>query len=78
MVYIMSYVPEKRGEMIEMIEEPIRLDGVKISLRHDGKKYKSVCFAPGKEKLGFETNSDYIKTDSFSVENGYAVIVFEE
>lgn len=78
MVYIMSYVPEKRGEMVEMIEEPIRLDGVKISLRHDGKKYKSVYFAPSKEKLNFETNGDYVKTDSFSVENGYAVIVFEE
>jgi hypothetical protein len=78
MVYIMSYVPEKRGEKIEMIEEPICLNNVKISLRHDGKKYNSVYMAPDKEKIGFEIEGDYISSNRFSVNNGYAVIVFEE
>lgn len=78
MVYIMSYVPEKRGEKIEMIEEPVRLDGVKISLRSDGREYRSVYSAPGGEKIGFEASGGYIRTDCFAVDRGYAVIVFAE
>ncbi|OGV40247.1 MAG: hypothetical protein A2020_09940 [Lentisphaerae bacterium GWF2_45_14] len=78
MVYIMSYVPEKRGDKIEMIEEPVKLSGIRISLRSDDKKCKSVYIAPDKENLGFTIDGDYLKTDTFSIENGYAVIVFEE
>lgn len=78
MVYIMSYVPEKRGEKIEMIEEPVKLSDVSVSLRCDGKDIKSVYTAPDKKALGFEREGEYIKTDTFHVDNGYAVIVFEE
>jgi hypothetical protein len=78
MVYIMSYVPEKRGEKTEMIEEPIKLNGVKISLRCDDRKVKSVYMAPDKKPLEFEEKDGRLETGPFSIDNGYAVIVFEE
>ena len=77
MVYIMSYVPEKRGEKIEMIEEPVKLNGVSVSLRCDGKNWKSVYLAPDRKTLEFSVENGYLKTAEFSVDNGYTVIVFE-
>ena len=42
MVHILSYVPEMRGSKTQMIEEPIELSNVKISLRNDGKTPESI------------------------------------
>jgi hypothetical protein len=77
MVYVLSYVPERRGEKIDMIEEPIELRNVKIGLRLDKRLPKKVYLAPDREALNFKIESNYIRI-TVPVINGYAVVVFEE
>ena len=54
MVHLLTYVPELRGSKTEMIEEPIELRNVKISLRNDGRTPKTVYLAPEKKSLPFK------------------------
>ena len=75
MVHLLSYVPEKRGHT-EMIEEPIELHNVKISLRNDGARPKRVYLAPEKKSLTFKQVDDYIEVTVPEC-NGYSLVVFE-
>lgn len=77
MVYLMSYVPEKRGAMIEMIEEPIELNNLDIAVKVGSRKVRSVYMAPDRQQLKFKTaGGGYV---SFTVPNvkGYALAVIE-
>jgi hypothetical protein len=76
MVHILSYVPEMRGSKTQMIEEPIKLYDVKISLRSDGKATKKVYLAPEGKSLPFRTIDGYINI-SVPVNNGYSLVVIE-
>ncbi|RIH66953.1 hypothetical protein D1164_00535 [Mariniphaga sediminis] len=75
MVHLLSYVPEKRGHT-EMIEEPIELHNVKISLRNDGTRPKRVYLAPEKKSLPFKQVDDYIEVTVPKCK-GYSLVVFE-
>jgi len=77
MVHILAYVPERRGARAEMIEEPIELRDVPLSLRVDGKTPQRVYLAPTEDELPFETVNGYTQT-TVPVINGYAMVVFEE
>jgi hypothetical protein len=77
MVWLMSYVPERRGGTVDMIEEPIELRDVPVALRADGRAVKSVYLAPDRTALAFEVQDGYVQT-TVPVVNGYAVVVFEE
>jgi len=77
MVWIMSYVPERRGDTVDMIEEPIELRDVGVALRADGREVKSVYLAPGREPLTFSLRDGYLHTVVPQVK-GYVVVVFEE
>ena len=59
-----------------MIEEPIELHQVKISLRHDGKTPKHVYLAPDKTPLPFKQAGSYIQV-TIPVHKGYSLVVFE-
>jgi hypothetical protein len=76
MVYLMSYVPEKRGDKIEMIEEAIAIHGAKLAVRLDGARPRKVYLAPEGKELSFIIKNNYTCVDvpAFS---GYALIVFE-
>ena len=76
MVYLMSYVPEKRGDKIEMIEEAIAIHGAKLAVRLDGARPKKVYLAPEGKELSFAVKENYICVD-LPVFKGYAVVVFE-
>jgi hypothetical protein len=76
MVHLLSYVPEKRGHT-EMIEEPIELHNVKISLRNDGARPKRVYLAPEKKSLPFKQVDDYIEVTVPKCK-GYSLVVFED
>ena len=76
MVHILSYVPEMRGKT-QMIEEPITLTNVKISLRMDGSAPGKVYLAPGKTLLPFKVINGYIKV-TVPVSTGYSLLVFEK
>jgi hypothetical protein len=75
MVHVLSYVPERRGHT-EMIEEPIELHNVRISLRNDGVRPKKVYLAPEKKSLPFEIRDGYIHVNIPECK-GYSLIVFE-
>ena len=49
MIHLLSYVPEMRGSKTQMIEEPIELHNVKISLRSDGRSTEESLSGSWKE-----------------------------
>ncbi|MDD4145339.1 MAG: alpha-L-fucosidase [Prolixibacteraceae bacterium] len=75
MVHLLSYVPEMRGQT-QMIEEPIKLNNIKISLRVDGKIPEKVYIAPGRKSLRHKVENGYINVTVPEC-NGYSMIVFE-
>ncbi len=77
MVHLLAYVPERRGDKIDMIEEPITLRDVKVALRLDGRPPAKVYLAPGGEQLPFVIADGYIQV-TVPEAAGYALIVFEE
>lgn len=76
MVHLLSYLPELRGPKTQMIEEPVELRDVKISLRLDGKIPKKVYLAPEKKSLSFKEINGYINV-TIPVSKGYSLVVFE-
>jgi len=77
MVHLLAYVPERRGTTIDMIEEPIELHEVSVSLRADGPDPKQVYLAPSRTLLPFEVKQGYI-TVTIPAMSGYAMVVFEQ
>ena len=76
MVHLLAYVPERRGATIDMIEEPIEVRDVSISLRADGVAPQRVYVAPSRRPLSFEVKQGYINA-TIPVVSGYAMVVFE-
>ena len=76
MVHLLSYVPELRGSETQMIEEPIELHNVKISLRNDGRTPKQVYLAPDRTSLPFKIIDGYINV-TIPASKGYSLVVFE-
>ena len=76
MVHLLSYVPEMRGSKTQIIEEPVELHNVKISLRIDGRTPKKVYLAPERKTLPFKKSDGYINV-TIPVSNGYSLLVFE-
>ena len=76
-VHILAYVPEKRGEQIEMIEEPIEVRDAVISVRDIDMKLKRVSRAPEGTRFEIFRSGDYASV-KIPLINGYAAIVFEE
>ncbi len=77
MVHLLSYVPERRGTNIDMIEEPIEVGDVQVSLLIDGRTPKKVYLAPEHKALPFTIDNKYVHTTVPSI-HGYAMVVFEE
>ncbi len=76
MVHVLSYVPERRGPSMDMIEEPIDLCNVSIALRKDGQTPKKVYLAPSQETLPVEESDGYLHVTIPKVP-GHALVVFE-
>jgi hypothetical protein len=77
MVHVLSYVPERRGPIMDMIEEPVELRQVPLALRADGKAVERVYLAPWEQELPFTVADGYLRT-TLPVVPGYAMVVFEE
>ncbi|OGV67113.1 MAG: hypothetical protein A3K18_29900 [Lentisphaerae bacterium RIFOXYA12_64_32] len=77
MVYVMGYVPERRGAMVDMIEEPIHMPDVSVSLRLDGAKPGKVYLAPSRTELPVTVQDGYASVTLPTVK-GWSVVVFEE
>jgi len=76
MIHLLSYLPEMRGLKTQMIEEPIELRDVKISLKMEGKAPKKVYRAPSKKPLSFKISNGYINI-IIPESRGYSLIVVE-
>ena len=75
MVHVLAYVPELRGKA-QVVEEPIRLSNVSVSLRNQGGQVQAVYLAPSREPLPFVETAGYVTVTLPDV-NGYQMIVFE-
>ena len=76
MVHLLTYLPELRGAKLQMIEEPITVEGIELALRNDGHQVKRVYLAPGGEALAFRAGGDYAYVTVSKV-RGYQMVVFE-
>lgn len=77
MVWLTAYVPERRGQSIDMIEEPICVRGVRLALRLEGSPVRRAYLAPSGSELACGLSGGYaeVTVPEFT---GYAVVVFEE
>ncbi len=76
-VHLLSYLPERRGKSIQMIEEPIELHNMRIAVRIDEKAPGKVYLAPGRTPLSFETVKGYAWIN-IPVIKGHALVVLEK
>lgn len=76
-IHLLSFVPEQRGEKTQMIEEPVELYNVNISVRSSGRKIMKVYKAPEQKSIHYREANDYINI-SIPECNGYCMIVLEE
>jgi len=77
MLYVLAYLPEARGAGVNMIEEPMELSDVTVSLRLDGRTPKRAYLAPAREKVAFHVQGNYA-TVTLPRVRGWSVVVFEE
>ena len=76
-VHIISYIPELRGEQMQIIEEPVLLKDVCIGVKNIEKRnIKKVYCAPSYKELEFRIEKQYIWF-TISEINGYQMIVIE-
>jgi hypothetical protein len=75
-VHLLSYVPERRGPTVDMIEEPVELRNVSVALRADDSRPTRVYLAPSRQQLPLGSAQGY-STTLIPVVPGYAMVVFE-
>ncbi|HRU05828.1 MAG TPA: beta-galactosidase trimerization domain-containing protein [Candidatus Brocadiia bacterium] len=77
MIHLLSYVPERRGAAVEMVEEPVELRGARVALRVDGPAPARAYLAPRQEPLEIAANDGYAWVTIPRIP-GRAVVVFED
>jgi hypothetical protein len=77
MVWVMGYVPERRGAAIDMIEEPVEMSGVMVGLEPRGRRVTRVVLARTGTDLPFGLDDGYV-TVSLPTVRGWELVVFEE
>jgi len=75
-VHVLAYLPEKRGQDSEIIEDEIAVPDGKIALRADGRQIRRVYLAPDCRELKFQINDGYVEVE-LPLIKGYAMVVFE-
>ena len=74
MVHVLTYLPELRGRGMEIVEEPIVLRNVHLSVSRQAAR--RVYLAPDEQDLSFDQNADRIEFGVPEV-SGYQMIVIE-
>jgi hypothetical protein len=77
MIHALAYVPEHRGMSTEMIEEPIEVSDVQLSLRLDGRRPRRVYLAPDETALPYHVHYGYVHVKLPKI-RGYALVVVED
>jgi hypothetical protein len=75
-IHVTAYVPERRGNKIDMIEDYLTFRDIRLALRLDNRKVRRVVLAPDETPLVWEVENNYvhIKLAEFT---SYAVIAVE-
>ncbi len=76
LIHLIAYVPEQRGASFQMIEEPITVTDVRVSLRTGGKRVRKATLALCGTPLNVETADGYV-TISVPEVKGYQLVVVE-
>ena len=71
--HVLSYAPERRAEGMDIIEEPIPLVDVPVSIRMDSEPY-DVSVQPHGEPLGYRYENGYLHM-KLTLLDGHAMIV---
>ncbi|MCM8768717.1 MAG: alpha-L-fucosidase [Candidatus Omnitrophica bacterium] len=75
-VHLLTWLPELRGQNMQVIEQPMLVEDITVSLRRDQLDIKEVYLAPEKKPLAWEWKDDYVTVRPGRVK-GYCAIVFE-
>jgi hypothetical protein len=75
MVHILHYIPERRAEQIDTIQDVIPLHDVRVALRCDEAPSR-VYLAPDRAEPPCEWDNGYAEV-TIPIVNGYAVLAFE-
>ncbi len=76
MVHVLHYIPERRAQQIDTIQDVIPLHDVRVALRREAAPSR-VYLAPDEIDLPCEWSDGYAEV-SIPVVNGYAVLAFED
>jgi hypothetical protein len=76
-VWVMGYVPERRGPAIDMIEEPIEMRDVRIGLVIKGKGVRRAYLAPSRTELPVDVRDGYAFVTVPAV-RGWSLLVFDD
>lgn len=77
MVHILSYLPELRGNQMQIIEEPVLLKDVCIGVKQkEGEKIQKVYCVPSYKNLEFKFEKNYIWFTIPEI-SGYQMVVIE-
>jgi len=75
-VHLLTYLPELRGRSMQIIEEPVGVENVRVCLRCDGMKIRKVFLALSGNRLDFHPENGYISVQVPKV-TGYQMVIFE-
>ena len=75
-IHVMAYVPERRGNKIDMVEDLLTFRDIRLSLRLDGHKVRRVALAPDETPLEWKIEDDrvVIRVEELT---GFAVVAVE-
>jgi hypothetical protein len=76
MLHVLTYVPERRGPAMDVVEEPIAAHDVRLGLRLDGEAVSRAYVAPFGRDVAVETLDGYAWA-TLPVVRGHAVVVME-
>ncbi len=76
LVHLLTYLPETRGKQMQVIEEPIHVPAVELSVRADGRTITAAYRAPERTPLDVRLDDGYVHCAAGAVD-GYALVVFE-
>ncbi len=75
-VHVMAYVPERRGNKIDMIEDYLTIHDITVELRLDDRTIRRVVLAPEETPLAWRCEDGYCRVELPAL-TGYALIAFE-
>ena len=75
-VHLLSFYPERRGEGLDIVEDPFPIVNMPIAVKADGAPSR-VFLAPAEQDLSYEYRDGYVHT-AVTVLDGHAMLVIQD